>query len=74
MARNFRILGCWIALVGCASALSANDFSPRITVIQSGATELLNDLEYVLGLPAKKEQKQVNWFHNIAGYSKVNRR
>lgn len=59
MARFISICSLVFVLVGGALPLSAQNATPKITLVQPGAESLYADLDYVMGLTNDVEQKQL---------------
>ncbi len=58
MSGIVRFLAVMSVVIGLVRTAIAEDSTPRVSIMQAGANELLADVKYIVGLTDKKEQKQ----------------
>ena len=56
--RIARLFAVMIVVVGWGQIALAEDSTPSVTIMSAGANEFLKDIEYLLELTGKQEQKQ----------------
>lgn len=66
--RIARLFAVMFVVVGWGQIAVAEDSTPSVTIMSAGANEFLKDIEYIIGLTSKQEQKQWPVLEDYFGY------